>query len=61
MNLPREKPKFHGETYVPIFLPIRNISYVFSHRLATYHWKALKENYNFVVGTNSIKIHMRKL
>jgi hypothetical protein len=61
MNFPGRKPEFHGETYVPNFLAIRDISYVFSYRLATYYWKGLKESYNIVVGSNSIRTHMQKL
>jgi len=26
----------------------------------TYHWKGFEENYNFVSGNTSIKIHMQK-
>jgi hypothetical protein len=61
MNFPGKKPKFRGETYVPNFLAIRDISYVFSYRLAIYHWKGFKDSYNFVVGNNSIRTHMQKL
>jgi len=31
------------------------------YTLATYHWKGLEENYNFVVENILIKIHMKKL
>jgi hypothetical protein len=29
--------------------------------LATYHWKGVHESYNFVLGSTSIRIHMKKL
>jgi len=31
------------------------------YRLVAYHWKGLKEGYNFVVGSTSIQICMKKL
>jgi len=31
------------------------------YKFATYHWKCLKEIYNFVIGNILIKIHMQKL
>lgn len=31
------------------------------YKLATYHWKSLKESYNFVIGNISIKIYMKNL
>jgi hypothetical protein len=31
------------------------------YSLATYHWKGLEKNYNFVVENILIKIHMKKL
>jgi len=61
MNFLRENPKFPRETYVPILLVIKIIAYVFLYRGATYHWKGLKESYNFVVGNDSIITHMQKL
>jgi len=44
-----------------MFLTITVISFYFLLRFATYHWKGLKEKYNFVVGNTSIKAHMKKL
>ncbi len=58
---PRERPKFPEKTYVLKLLAIIIISYLFLYRLATYHRKALEENYNFVIESMSITIHMKKL
>jgi hypothetical protein len=52
MNFPREKPKFPEETYVPNLLAFTII--FFLYKLASFHWKGLKESYNFV-GSTSIK------
>jgi hypothetical protein len=54
-------PRFPEETYVLKLLVIIIISYLFLYRLTTYHWKALEENYNFVVQSMSITTHMEKL
>jgi hypothetical protein len=56
-----EKLKFLEETYVPIFLTIVVISFLFSYKLAIYHYKGFNDNYNFVVENISIIIHMQKL
>jgi hypothetical protein len=53
--------KFPRVTYVLNFFATMTISYSFLYRLATYHWKAFKEGYNFVLENTSIKIHMKKL
>lgn len=31
------------------------------YKFMTYHWKAVEKGYNFVVGSTSIRIHMKKL
>ncbi len=68
MIIPWEKPtslkkrlKFFGETYVLNLLAITIISYLFLYKLVTYYWKGFEENYNFVVGSTSIKTHMKKI
>ncbi len=43
------------------FFSNQNHFIVLFNKLATYHWKGLKKNYNFVVGSTSIKTHMQKL
>jgi hypothetical protein len=35
--------------YVPEFLAIIIIPFLYLYRLTTYHWKGLEENYNFVI------------
>jgi hypothetical protein len=57
----REMLKFPRETYVPSFLTIAIISYLFLYRLATYHWNDFEENYDFVDENTLIKTHMQKL
>jgi len=52
---------FLRETYVPNLLTITIISRFFIYKLVTYHWKGLKESYNFVIESISIEIHMQKL
>jgi hypothetical protein len=46
---PRERPKVLGKMYVPNFLAIIIISYLFLHMLVTYHWKYLNKSYNCVL------------
>jgi hypothetical protein len=46
-----ERHKFPKETYVSKNLAIIIISYLFLYKLATYHWKCLEGNYNFIVGS----------
>jgi hypothetical protein len=53
--------KFLRETYVLNLFVIIIISLLFLYSLVNYHWKGIKERYNFVVGNISIKIHMQKL
>jgi hypothetical protein len=31
------------------------------YKFMTYHWKGVENGYNFVVGSTSIRIHMKKL
>jgi hypothetical protein len=54
---PKERPKFLGETYVPNHFVIITISYSFLYGFVIYHGKVLKDNYNFVIGIISIRIH----
>jgi len=56
-----ERPKFFRETYVPIFLTIIIISFLFLYKLAIYHCKGFNDNYNFVVENILIIIHIQKL
>jgi hypothetical protein len=58
-NFLGERPKFFMETYVPKKIAIRTIPCLLLYKFATYHWKGLKENYNFIVGSISIKIYMK--
>jgi hypothetical protein len=51
---------FLGNNHVSNHFAITIISCLFSYMLA-YHWKGLEEGYKFVVGSISIKIHMKKL
>jgi len=61
-NFPKKQwPKFLEGTYVPKFLAIIIISYLFLYRLVTYHSKVLEESYNFVVEKTLIKTQMQKL
>jgi hypothetical protein len=60
-NFLRERLKFPNETFVSNIFAIKIISYLFLYKLATSHWKRLKETNNFVGGNTSIKIHMKKL
>jgi hypothetical protein len=57
--MPRETPKYLGETYVHNFFTI-TFSYLSLYKLATYHWKDFEERYNFVVENYLIRIHMQK-
>jgi hypothetical protein len=57
----KERPKFLNETYVLKHFIITIISYLLLYELATYRWKALKGNYNLVVGSISIISHIQKL
>jgi len=43
--------------YVTNIFAIIIISFLFLYSLVTYHWKGLKERYNFVIGNISIKIY----
>jgi hypothetical protein len=61
MKIPKEMPKFLRETNVLNFFVTIIISCLLLYKLATYHWKALEKNYNFVVGSTLIIIHMKKL
>jgi len=56
-----KKIKLLQKTYVSNCFAIKTISYSFLFGLATYDWKGFKENYNFVIGNTSIKIHIKKL
>jgi hypothetical protein len=48
-----------GETYVSNLFTI--ISFVFLYVIVTYHWKGFENNYNFINGNISIRIHIQKL
>jgi len=56
-----ERPKFFREKYVPIFLTIIIVSFLFLYKLAIYHCKGFNDNYNFVVENISIIIYVQKL
>jgi hypothetical protein len=56
-----EQLNFLKGTYVLNFFAMIIISGLFLYKLVTYHWKGLKENYNYIVEGISIKIHMQKL
>jgi hypothetical protein len=67
---PRESTLFRGEGALllrelrPYFLNLLTIiviPFLFLYMLVTYHWKGLKENDNFVVGSISTKTHMEKI
>jgi hypothetical protein len=49
------------ETNLSNFLIIIVISNLLLYKLVTYNWKGLKDIYNFVIGSISIKTHMQKL
>lgn len=48
------------ETRILNFFSIITISYLFLYILVTYRWKGLKERYNFIIESTSIRIHMKK-
>jgi hypothetical protein len=38
-----------------------HIIFVYIYMFLTYHWKGLEESYNFVIGSTSVRPHMKKL
>jgi hypothetical protein len=52
---------FSGKHMFQFFFSFETISWLFLYMLATYHWKGIHESYNFVLGSTSIIIHMKKL
>jgi len=56
-----ERPKFLGGNIHSKSFCNWSSYFYFYKLFTTYHWKALKESYNFVGGNTSIKIYMQKL
>jgi hypothetical protein len=60
MNFPREKAQVPQGNICSKFFSNHSLP-IYIYKLMAYHWKGLKKFYNFVVGSTSIRTHMKKL